>query len=109
MRMKEVLRISLMLDFYGNLLTRRQYQVMDTYYNNDYSLSEISQNLNISRQGVYDIIKKGRALLDRFEKKLGLVDRHLKLKEKILRIIEELDSMSVSDMRKQILELLKLV
>lgn len=107
--MKEVLRISLMLDFYGTLMTRRQYQVMDDYYNNDYSLSEISDNLDISRQGVYDIIKKGRALLDRFEKKLGLVDRHLKMKKEILKIIEELDSTSFSDMRNKMQQLLKLI
>ena len=53
--MQDVLRITLLLDFYGKLLTRRQYDIMDLHYNGDYSLGEIADHLNITRQGYMTI------------------------------------------------------
>jgi len=79
--MDNVYEIGILMDFYGQLITERQYQIMDLHYNNDYSLGEIAQLLNISRQGVYDNIKKGKQLLYEFEKKLGLVERFRQQKD----------------------------
>ncbi|NLN64109.1 MAG: hypothetical protein GX144_01630 [Clostridiaceae bacterium] len=73
--MEECAEVAMMLDFYGQLLTHRQYEILDLYYNSDFSLGEIAGQLNISRQGVYDSVKKGKEALKRFEEKLGLVKR----------------------------------
>jgi predicted DNA-binding protein YlxM (UPF0122 family) len=72
---EECAEVAMMLDFYGQLLTHRQYEILDLYYNSDFSLGEIAGQLNISRQGVYDSVKKGKEALKRFEEKLGLVKR----------------------------------
>jgi len=70
--MDKVYEAALLLDFYGQLLTKRQFEILDLYLNNDYSLGEIAEHLNISRQGVYDNIKRGRAMLDRMEENSDL-------------------------------------
>jgi predicted DNA-binding protein YlxM (UPF0122 family) len=97
--MDEIYTISLLLDFYGQMVTKRQYEILDLHYNNDYSLGEIAQELNISRQGVYDNIKRGKAALFDMEQKLGLVGRFNKQKEKaseILRLLENIDTGALS-------------
>ncbi len=67
--------ISILMDFYGQLLSERQTDMMNMYYNQDLSLSEIAEEMQISRQGVRDAIKRGEKQLSEFEKKLGLVKR----------------------------------
>ena len=69
------LNIGYLLDFYGELLTGRKRSVMDMYYNEDFSLSEIAEQIGISRQGVRDIIKKSEDELLFYEDKLGLAKR----------------------------------
>lgn len=64
---------SLMLDFYGKLLTDKQLEVMELYYNQDLSLTEIAENLNVTRQAVHDAIKKSEKSLKEYENKLNLV------------------------------------
>ncbi|HPD00509.1 MAG TPA: YlxM family DNA-binding protein [Acetivibrio sp.] len=85
---------TLLLDFYGQLLTERQFEIMDMHFNNDYSLGEIAEQLNISRQGVYDNIKRGKALLKRMEEKLGLVEKFVKQKNKAQEILINIKSLS---------------
>lgn len=67
--------ISILFDFYGEMLTDRQKEVLDLYFNEDLSLSEISENMGITRQGVRDAIKKAEAILLNLEEKLGIVKR----------------------------------
>ncbi len=67
--------ISILMDFYGQLLSERQTDMMNMYYNHDLSLSEIAEEMEISRQGVRDAIKRGEKQLSEFEEKLGLVKR----------------------------------
>ena len=64
-----------MLDIYKGLLTEKQAEAMDYYYNSDYSLGEISELMDISRQGVRDFIKRGEAVMDETESKLSLVKK----------------------------------
>lgn len=93
--MDNLYKVSLLLDFYGQLLTRRQYEILDLYYNNDYSLGEISEDLEISRQGVHDNLKRGVALLNKYEKKMMLLNKHLKQKkniETLLKLIDDIDT-----------------
>lgn len=96
--MENVLRISLLLDFYSQLITERQYSILDMHYNNDYSLGEIAEYLNISRQGVYDNIKRGKALLNTLEEKLGLARKYIEQKQKLENILKMLKSLDIAKM-----------
>ncbi len=73
--MEKLFKINLYFDFYGKLLTPKQYQIIDLYYLNDYSLSEVADYLSITRQGVFDTLKRAEEKLDNYEKQLGLVDK----------------------------------
>ncbi len=78
--MPKNLEFSVLLDFYGALLTEKQFQVMELYYNEDYSLAEIAGTLGITRQGVHDAEKKSEKLLLEYEEKLGLCSRFRRVK-----------------------------
>ena len=73
--MEKNIEISLLFDFYGQLLKEQQQQAISLYYNDDLSLSEIALDLGITRQGVRDCIKRGEAQLLTYEEKLGLMER----------------------------------
>lgn len=88
--MDECTEIAMLLDFYGQLLTQRQYEILDLHYNSDFSLGEIAGQLNISRQGVYDGVKKGKETLRKFEQKLGLVNRFSKHEETLRKVLVQL-------------------
>ncbi len=75
MQVKE-LKNSLVCEMYSGLLTRKQYDVMDMYYNLDYSLTEIAENIGVSRQGVLDILKRTEMKLNEYEQKLGLLNKY---------------------------------
>ena len=96
--MENVFRISMLLDFYGQLLTARQYEILDLYCNNDYSLAEIAELLKISRQGVYDNIKRGEAMLCRLEKKLGLTGKFTEQKARAKEILDMIGRIDASKM-----------
>lgn len=68
----ERLEMAVLMDIYGPLLTERQFEMLDMHYNSDLSLSEIAEELSVSRQAAHDGIRKGRALLRLYEEKLGL-------------------------------------
>lgn len=93
--MDESIEIAMLLDFYGQLLTARQYEILDLHYNSDFSLGEIAGQLNISRQGVYDGVKKGKEALHQLEKKLGLVNRFSKHEQTLRRVLENLQSIQL--------------
>ena len=71
--MSKNLQNSVLLDLYGCLLTDKQNEIMDLYYNDDLSLGEIAAQLDISRQGVHDAIKKCETAMADYEEKLGLL------------------------------------
>ena len=78
-----------LLDLYGCLLTENQLNIMEMYYMDDLTLSEIGENLGITRSGVFDTVKKASAILEMYESKLGLVSKE-KEKIELLNKIEEL-------------------
>ena len=88
----------MLLDFYGQLLTDNQYMCMDMYYNQDLSLQEIADEIEISRQGGHDFIKRGRAILAEYEKKLGLMARFCEIKKNLKNIQEDLQLIDRSDL-----------
>ena len=73
-----------LLDLYGKLLTEKQYDVLDLYYNDDLSLAEIAEQYNISRQGVHDAIKRGEELLINYEAVLSLAQQQKQYKNLLL-------------------------
>ncbi|WP_324823765.1 YlxM family DNA-binding protein [Sinanaerobacter sp. ZZT-01] len=73
----KIIEVSMLYDFYGQLLSEKQRTYFELYHEDNYSLSEIGQEYNISRQGVYDVVKKAEKALYNFEKKLGLVQKFL--------------------------------
>lgn len=70
--MPKNLKYSALLDIYERMLTDKQKDALDLYYNEDLSLAEISENLDISRQGAMDLIRRAEAQIDSLEEKLGL-------------------------------------
>lgn len=85
--MAKNLEISYLLDFYGEMLTEKQREVVELYYNEDLSLGEIAQLANITRQGVRDCIKRSEAILLHLEERLGLARRFQELQEGLEQII----------------------
>ena len=73
----QTFRMTMLLDFYGDVLTERQKEFFDLYYNEDLSLSEIAENYGISRQGVRDVI-----VMTELEDKTGLMKRFMQIREK---------------------------
>lgn len=73
--LEKIGRMVLLKDFYGPLLTEKQQNVLHMHYEDDWSLSEIADNMNTSRQAVYDLLKRSENLLEEYERKLGLVDK----------------------------------
>jgi len=74
-------RMTMLFDFYGELLTDRQKEFFDLYYNEDLSLSEIAENAGISRQGVRDVIVRAEAYMTEIEDKTGLIRRFLQMRQ----------------------------
>lgn len=91
---------SLLLDFYGNLLTDKTRLTLDMYLNDDLSLAEIAEEEEISRQGVHDTVKRGLKQLNGYEDKLGLVKRFLEQRESVREAIDLIDSEEYEDARK---------
>ena len=83
----------LLFDFYGELLTDKQKMIMDYYYNDDYNLAEIGDVVHVTRQGVYDVVKRSKAQMQAYEDKLKLVERFLKSQELIDGVILELEAL----------------
>ena len=99
-------KISMLCSIYGRLLTEKQIAILEDYYDNDLSLSEIAENQNITRQAVRDIIKKGETKLFELEEKLEIMKRMFKQEEKIAIILSELTKIQEKSTDKQIAQIL---
>ena len=73
--------MTMLFDFYGDLLTDRQKEFFDLYYNEDLSLAEIAENAGITRQGVRDVLVRSEAILNEMEEKTGIVARFLEMQK----------------------------
>ena len=72
-----------LLDFYGEVLTQKQREMLHQYYNDDLSLSEIGENFGITRQGARDAIKHGETTLKALEEKVGFAARYRRVQQKL--------------------------
>ena len=79
----DALTMSLLYDYYGELLTEKQRQLFDLYYDQDYSLSEIAAAAGISRQGVHDTLARAEELLEGYERTLGCIARDARLQKQL--------------------------
>lgn len=93
MKLDEIAQASLLYDFYGQLLTKRQREAMELYHDENLTLSEIAEEFSISRQGVHDALKNAEKSLLDYEAKLGLVEKFQQSKEAIKKIDEAIDKM----------------
>jgi predicted DNA-binding protein YlxM (UPF0122 family) len=88
--MEDRVEISLLMDFYGPLLTEKQNEIMQWYYNDDLSLSEIAELNKTSRQAIHDLIKRCYKQLLSYEGKLNLLQKSLKREKEIINFLEHL-------------------
>lgn len=93
MKIESIAENSLLYDFYGQLLSKRQQEVMSLYHEENLSLSEIAEEFGISRQAVHDTLKKAEQALGEYEEKLGLVTRMMRSKDAVADIDEKIDRM----------------
>lgn len=100
--MAKDLTVSMLADFYGELLTERQQKALDGYYNRDLSLAEIAEEMQVSRQGVRAVIKQGEAHLAEFEDKLRMAERFSEISRLTGDMRQIIDSMPQTELTKQL-------
>ena len=105
--MDRKVQISILCELYGKLLTEKQCEFINDYYNNDLSLSEIAENNNITRQAVRDMIKKGEKKLFEYEEKLEFMKRTLNQENKIKKVLLELTKIQTSYSDEQVANVLE--
>ncbi len=89
--MEKFTKISLLLDIYGNLLKGRRKEVLNLYYNEDYSLTEIAEIYNITKQGVRDFLLKGEKELLEYENSLNILENKFEMDDILNNLLESED------------------
>ena len=92
-------RMTMLFDFYGELLTERQKEFFDLYYNEDLSLAEIAENAGISRQGVRDVIVRAEAIMTDLEDKTGLMKRFMLMQQQVQAILDAAEKIQTVNYR----------
>lgn len=105
--MEKKVEVSMLLQIYGELLTEKQYRVIDYYYNEDLSLSEIAENEEITRQGVRDIIKKGEKKLFEYEEKLLFMKKTINQEKLVQHILVNLNKIQKDSSDQKVTNILK--
>lgn len=95
--LEKTTRINVLFDFYGPLLTEKQMTFLKCYFHDDYSLGEIAADFEISRQAVYEHLKRARKVLEDYEEKLGLVSRHERLQDGLQQLEGMMDRLDEQD------------
>jgi len=103
--LEKTTRINFLFDFYHELLTPKQQKYMKMYYLEDLSLSEISELSSVSRQAVYDNIKRTEAMLETYEEKLHLYDKFKDRTDIIEKLEEKAENQQMSSLVQQLKEL----
>lgn len=103
-QMDKIIEQGLLYDFYGDLLTQHQQKIYEDVVYNDLSLSEIAQEQGISRQGVYDLLKRCDKLLLEYENKLHLVEKFSRIKNKVFQIHALTDNEEIKQLSNEIIE-----
>ncbi len=107
---EQTIRVNYLLDFYKELLTDKQKFALEMYYQEDLSIVEIAENLEVSRQAIHDLLKRGEFLLEDYESKLRLYEKHLnrvKKSEKLIKYVEE--KIDNQDIRNRIIKEVEII
>lgn len=104
---KEIVTLSYLYDFYGPLLKERHQEIFEAYVLNDFSLGEIASGYGITRQGVYDTVKRCSGRLKEYEDKLRLFERFQSAKERLGQVEQLVETIETGneEAKKEILEL----
>lgn len=106
--LEKTTRINLLYDFYQNLLTEKQRNYLELYYHEDFSLAEIAEHFNVTRQAVFEQIKRAEQLLEEYESKLQLFAKHEARERLIQLILAELDDqpqVNVEKVKRMVMDL----
>lgn len=90
---EKTLTMTMLLDFYGELLTEKQRRCFELYYNEDLSLSEIAELQGISRQGVRDLLMRSESALRETEEKIGMVAKYIQRRDVLAELRETMDAL----------------
>lgn len=104
--LEKTTRMNFLFDFYQSLLTPKQKSYMSLYYLDDFSLGEIAEEYHVSRQAVYDNIKRTEAMIEEYEEKLLLFQKFQERQKLLVRLTE---AVSDSRAKEELLELIKLL
>lgn len=96
-RLEERVYLSMLYDFYGALLKENNRRIFEAYIQEDYSISEIAGEMEISRQAVHDAVKRITKQLKGYEEKLGLLERFEQQRSEMKRLHECLQEMNISE------------
>ena len=107
--MEKKVQIGMLCEIYGNLLTKRQLNILNDYCNEDLSLTEIAENNKITRQAVNDIVKKGESKLLEYEQKLGIMKKTIDQEKQIQNILSELSKITDNSSDKKVEKILNSV
>ena len=105
--MEKFVKQTFLYDFYGELLTVKQRRIYESVILEDYSLSEVAEELGISRQGVHDMVKRCNKILEEYESKLHLVEKFLNVRQqvqKIHKLAEQYQAREIEMISSEILE-----
>ena len=102
--MEKRIELTLLMDFYGPLLTEHRLAILRLYCEEDMSFQEIADQMGISRQGVHDAVKAAAAQLTRYEAALGLADRYRRIRGEVNACRELLDSVRADEESRPALE-----
>ena len=105
--MEKKVQIGMLCEIYGKLLTEKQFNYINDYYNNDLSLSEIAENYNITRQAARDNIKKGENKLFEYEEKLGIMKTTINTEKKIAKILSQITTIKTQYSDEKIAKILE--
>ena len=110
----EITKASILYDFYGELLSKRQREVVTLYYEDNLSITEIAENICISRQGVHDALKNAEKSLAKYEQKLGLVAKLEDMRGAVQKIDKKIDTILTDDIlqeatKKELLQIKKII
>lgn len=97
-------RINLLYDFYQSLLTTKQRTILEYYFHDDFSLGEIAEELQVSRQAVFEHLRRAEASLNELETNLQLLEKHEKRLQVIQRLTDELKQVSDASVRNRLVE-----
>lgn len=107
--MEKKVQFGMLCEMYKNLLTKRQQSILNDYFNEDLTLTEIAENNNITRQAVNDIVKKGESKLLEYEQKLGIMKKTINREKQIQVILSELSKITDDSSDKKVEKILNSV